>query len=313
MGYYIRKVSGFFFTLFLVSVMTFMVFQVLPGNPAVVILGVDADPAQIEALQESLHLDKPVLIRYGTWVNGVLNGDLGLSFRYQKPVADIIANGLPVTATIGIVTLLLTVCMGLPMGLWLAKHNESRFSIPFSLMSQLGLSIPSFCMGILLISIFTVRLRWFPSIGYTPWSQNPIACIQGILMPSFSLALATSAVLVRYLRVSILSQYKQDYVRTARSKGLNEQFVLYRHILRNSLIPVITILGMMVADVLGGSIIIENVFSLPGIGKLISTSIATRDLPLIQGLVLYLACMVVASNFLVDLLYSLIDPRIHLK
>jgi peptide/nickel transport system permease protein len=313
MGYYIRKVSGFFFTLFLVSVMTFMVFQVLPGNPAVVILGVDADPAQIEALQESLHLDKPVLIRYGTWVNGVLHGDLGLSFRYQKPVADIIANGLPVTATIGIVTLLLTVCMGLPMGLWLAKHNESRFSIPFSLMSQLGLSIPSFCMGILLISIFTVRLRWFPSIGYTPWSQNPIACIQGILMPSFSLALATSAVLVRYLRVSILSQYKQDYVRTARSKGLNEQFVLYRHILRNSLIPVITILGMMVADVLGGSIIIENVFSLPGIGKLISTSIATRDLPLIQGLVLYLACMVVASNFLVDLLYSLIDPRIHLK
>ena len=313
MKYYLRKVLGFVVTLFLVSLITFLVFQILPGDPAVVILGVEADPVQIAALQETLHLDKPVVERYVSWITGALQGDLGISFRYQKPVSTIIADCFSVTALIAVFTLVLTICIGLPIGIWLAKQDKSRYIVPFSLLSQLGLSIPSFCMGILLISIFTVKLGWFPSMGFTPWSQNPIACIKGLFLPSLSLALGTSAVLIRYLRSSIVSEQKQDYVRTARSKGLDENSVLQRHVLRNSLIPVITVFGMLVTDVLGGSIIIENVFSLPGIGKLISTSIATRDLPLIQGLVLYLACIVVVCNFCVDILYSLIDPRIRLK
>jgi len=312
MGYYVRKILGFIVTLFLVSVITFLVFQILPGDPALVILGVDADPVQIEALQRTMHVDEPVVERYVSWVGSALHGNLGISFRYQKPVSGIIADCFSVTALLALFTLVLTILIGLPIGIWLAKHDKAKYIVPFSLVSQLGVSIPSFCMGILLISIFTVKLRWFPSLGFTPWSQNPLACIKGLFLPSFSLSLGTSAVLIRYLRVSIISEQKLDYVRTARSKGLDENTVLQRHVLRNSLIPVITIFGMLVADVLGGSIIIENVISLPGIGKLIATSIATRDLPLIQGLVMYLACIVVVCNASVDLLYSLIDPRIRL-
>lgn len=181
------------------------------------------------------------------------------------------------------------------------------------MLSQLGISVPSFCMGIVLISIFSVNLGWFDSIGYVPASESITGWFKTMFLPSLSIAFGSSAVLARYIRVSIANQQKQDYVRTAKSKGLSEKIIMNKHILRNSLIPVITILGMLVADILGGSIIIENVFSLPGIGKLISTSITTRDLPLIQGLTVYLAGIVVICNFGVDILYSIIDPRIKTK
>lgn len=313
MGYYCRKIGGLFVTLLLVSLITFGVFQILPGNPAYIILGVDADPLQIEALTKSMGLDLPSYQRYINWMTGLFKGDLGISLRYQQPVSLLIGQGIKVTGMPAVVSILLTVAMGLPIGIWLAGHSEKKYAVGLSMLSQLSLSIPAFCMGIFLIHIFSVQLKWLPSINYVPWSESPAGCIKSLLLPGFSLALGSSAVLIRYVKVSVTNQKKQDYVRTAYSKGLGKRRVMYGHIVRNSLIPVITILGMTIADILGGSIITENIFSLPGIGRLISVSINSRDLPLIQGPVLYLAVIVVVCNFLVDVVYSLIDPRIRLK
>lgn len=228
-------------------------------------------------------------------------------------MAKLISGGLSVTVSLAVFSLILTALIGIPTGLWLARHGKKLYAAPVTFLSQLGLSVPAFCMSIVLIEIFSVQLRWLPSLGFTPWTQSPVKCLQSLLLPAIAISFGSSAVLIRYVRASVSRQEGEDYVRTAKSKGAAPGRVMWGHVLRNSLIPVLTIFGMIVTDVLGGSIIIENVFSLPGIGRLISTSIATRDLPLIQGLVLYLAGIVVVCNFAVDLLYSVIDPRIRLK
>ena len=313
MGYYVKKAAGLAVTLVLVSLITFGVFQILPGNPAYIILGVDADPLQIEALTESIGLDLPLYQRYFNWVRDLFLGDLGVSYRYQQPVSQLLSGSLEVTGSLTIVTMILTVLIGIPVGIWLAGHSNKKYSVPFSMLSQISLSVPAFCMAVFLTSIFAVQLKWLPSIGFVSWKENPAKWLQSLILPSLSLSLGSSAVLSRYVKVSVTNQQKQDYVRTAYSKGLRRHKVMYRHIVRNSLIPVITILGMTTADILGGSIIIENVLSLPGIGRLISVSITSRDLPLLQGLTLYLAVIVVICNFAVDLIYSAVDPRIRLK
>ncbi len=313
MAYYVRKAAGFLVTLLLVSLVTFAVFQILPGDPAEAILGVDADPVQLAQLRESMGTDKPLPVRYLSWITGVFRGDLGTSYRYRQPVAELIGGGLSATVSLALFALALTALIGLPAGLWLSRHGGKLYAAPLSFLSQLGLSVPVFCVSIVLISVFSVGLGWLPSMGFVPWSQSPLGCLKSLLLPALAIAFGSSAVLIRYVRSSVAQQERQEYVKTARSKGASPRRVLWGHVLRNSLIPVLTIFGMIVADVLGGSIIIENVFSLPGIGKLISTSIATRDLPLIQGLTLYLSGIVVVCNFCVDLLYSVIDPRIRRK
>lgn len=313
MAYYVRKAAGALATLLLVALVTFAVFQILPGDPAAAILGVDADPVQLEQLRESLGTDKPLPTRFLNWAGGVFRGDLGVSYRYHQPVGSLISGGLSVTVSLALFSLALTALIGLPAGIWLAHHSGKPYAVPVSFLSQLGLSIPTFCVSILLINVFSVHLKWLPSMSYVPWSQSPLGCLKSLLMPALAIAFGSSAVLIRYVRASFSQQEKEDYVKTAQSKGVPPGRVLRSHVLRNSLIPVLTIFGMLAADVLGGSIIIENVFSLPGIGKLISAAVAARDLPLIQGLTLYLAGIVVVCNFAVDLLYSVIDPRIRLK
>ena len=313
MKYYLKKILGFIFTILLVSIITFVVFQILPGDPAQIILGVDADPAQIKNLRATMNLDKGYVERYLIWLTNALKGDLGVSYRYSRAVSELISESFFVTSSLAVYSIALTILIGLPLGIFIAKNSKKKIITGISMLSQLGISVPSFCMGIVLISIFSVNLGWFDSIGYIPASESLTGWFKTMFLPSLSIAFGSSAVLARYIRVSIANQQKQDYVRTAKSKGLSEKIIMNQHILRNSLIPVITILGMLVADILGGSIIIENVFSLPGIGKLISTSITTRDLPLIQGLTVYLAGIVVICNFGVDILYSIIDPRIKTK
>ncbi len=313
MSYYMKKIGSLFVTLILVSVITFAVFQILPGNPAAIILGVDADPLQLEALTESLGLDRPFYERYLDWVKGVFRGNLGTSYRYQQPVSELLLRALKVTGSLAAVTMVLTVFIGIPVGIWLAGHNNKLYGVLFSMISQIGLSVPAFCMAVFLTSIFAVNLKWFPAIGFVLWSDSPIEWLRSLFLPSLSLAIGSSSVLIRYVKVSITEQKKQDYVRTAYSKGLQKRSVMYGHVVRNSLIPVITILGMTTADILGGSIIIENVFGMPGIGQLISVSITSRDLPLLQGLTLYLAAIVVICNFAVDIIYSVVDPRIRLR
>ncbi len=311
MAYYIRRLAGLLVTLLLVSLVTFAVFQILPGDPASVILGVDADPVQLQRLRESMGTDQPLPLRFANWVAGALRGDLGVSYRYHQPVAELIAGGLSATVSLALFSLALTALIGFPVGIWLARHRKKAYAVPVSFLSQLGLSVPAFCVSIVLIDVFSVWLRWLPSMGYVPWSQDPLQCLRTLLLPALAISFGSSAVLIRYVQASVSQQEGKDYVRTAKSKGLSQGKILRRHVLRNSLIPALTIFGMIVADVLGGSIIIENVFSLPGVGKLIATSISTRDLPLLQGLTLYLAGIVVVCNFAVDLLYSVIDPRIR--
>ncbi len=312
MAYYLRKLVGFAITIMLVSVLTFLVFQVLPGDPSLIILGIDADPVQLENLRESMNMDKSYLERYLLWVQGALTGDLGMSYRYHQDVSSLISDAFGVTASLALMSIGLTFIIGLPLGIFLAKHHKKKWTIPLSMLTQVGISVPSFCMAVFLISIFAVQLRWFSAI-YIVNEGDTLGYIKSLFLPALSIAVGSSAVLIRYIKVSVVEQQKKDYARTARSKGIGESKVMNLHVLRNALIPVITIFGMLTASVLGGSIIVENVFGLPGIGRLVSSSVTTRDLPLIQGLVLYLSIIVVITNFSVDILYSIIDPRITKK
>ena len=223
MNYYIQKAAGLLVTLLLVSFITFSVFQILPGNPAYIILGVDADPMQIEALNKSMGLDKPALVRYVDWIAGLFRGDLGVSYRYQQPVAQLISDALEVTGSLAIITLILTLIIGVLAGVWLADHSDKWYSLPLSMLSQVSISIPSFCMAIFLISIFTVGLKWLPSIGFVSFSESPSGWLKSLILPSCSLALGTSAIVIRYVKASVNGQRKQDYVRTAYSKGLGKK------------------------------------------------------------------------------------------
>lgn len=307
--FYIKKISGLLITIFLVTLITFFTFNILPGNPALAILGPDADTAQIQALEAEFHLDQPLYSRYFSWITGVLRGDLGYSYRYGQKVSVIISKAFGVTFSLGLFSLVLTVLMGLPLGIVMGQYSRKKSVKILEVFDQIWLSTPGFCTAILLIMIFTVILKLFPSMGYVPFFQNPFQSLRTMFLPALSLSFGSSAILARYLKTDFTMQKSLDYVRTARSKGLSTGRIVFVHILRNSLICVVTTLGLIVTDILGGSIIIENVFSLPGIGRLIATSITSRDFPLIQGLVLYLAVITVSVNFIVDILYHVIDPR----
>ncbi|MEG2840547.1 MAG: ABC transporter permease [Cellulosilyticaceae bacterium] len=313
MNFYIRKIFSLLTTILLVSLITFLVFQILPGDPVTIILGPDADPLQAQAMRESLGLDAPLFVRYIDWIKNAIRGDLGLSIRYNQPVSQLILSRIPVTTSLAFMSILLTLAIGLPLGTYIARKNDSLVGKVVSICSQLGLAIPSFWTGILLILLFSVTLGLLPSGDYIPMSESFIGWLSRIILPSISIAIGTSAVLIRYLRTAMLDESTKLYVQTARSKGLSENAVYTKHIFKNALIPTITILGLLVIDILGGSIITENVFNIPGLGNLIVSSINSRDLPLTQGLVLYLATIVVTFNFLVDILYSIVDPRIRIS
>lgn len=313
MKYVLKKIVTMVCTLFVISLLTFGVFQILPGNPVDVILGVDADPLQAQALEKQLGLDLPLGERYVNWIGDLFRGDLGDSIRYQVPVGDLLKSSLPVTISLTVFSLLITVVTVIPIAIFLAKNNNKKSALCLSFLTQIGVAVPSFWLGILLIMLFAVTLQILPSGDFIPFSEDPLGCIRSLILPSVAIAIGTSAVVIRYLKNTILDQMNLDYVRTARSKGATQKRVLYGHVLKNALLPTITILGMTVVDVLGGSIIVENVFNLPGIGHLITSGVGNRDFPLVQGLVFYLAFMVIVINLVVDLLYMAVDPRIRLE
>lgn len=300
-------------TVFLVSVITFVSFEVIPGDPVLSRLGVDADEAQIEALSRELRLDDPLPVRFFRWISGIFTGNLGLSSRYSRPVSELILDRLPVTLSLAAISLLLIVSVGIPLGILSAKYGDRIPGLSISIVSQIGMAIPSFWTGIILIYVFGLILKWFSPGGYTPWSESPAEAFKSLLLPSVAIALPSIATVIRYTRNTVMEQMKNDYVRTALSKGLKMNAVLFRHVLKNAIIPVITILGMITANILGGSIVIEQVFTLPGIGRLLINAISTRDLPLVQGMILYISLMIVIINFLIDIVYTIIDPRIKLK
>lgn len=313
MNTFLKKTLSFSTTLLIVSLAIFFIFNILPGSPAQAILGVDADEQQIKMLENELGLDRPLTTQYVDWVKGVIQGDFGLSYKYRMPIDEVIQNRAPVSFSLAIYALALTIFIGLPLGIFIAKTNGKWSSTILSMATQLGISTPSFWLGFILIFIFAVQLSWFPTFGYVSWSEDFFGALRSFFLPALAIAIGNIAIVIRYLKSSVIDQLKQDYVRTAKVKGLSKNEIIYTHVLKNALLPVITILGLITADTLGGTIIIENVFSLPGLGSLLTASIDSRDFPLIQSLIFMISIIVIVMNFIVDLLYQVIDPRIRIQ
>jgi peptide/nickel transport system permease protein len=312
MAYIIRRILLFIVTVALVSFITFAVFQVMPGDPIRIMLGPDADETQIATLKAQLGLDQPLHTQYFEWIKGLMTGDLGQSIRFSKPVSELIMDRLPVTISLAIMTLTIVVVVAIPLGIFVAKRKNKLSDVVLSTVTQLGMAIPSFWLGMLFILYLGMNFDFFSVSGYVPWTQSITGALGALLLPALTIAIPQIAVKFRYVRNAILEQLRLDYVRTLRSKGIKEKMVIYKHVLRNSMIPILTIFGLITAEVIAGTIIVEQVFGLPGIGKLLITSISYRDFPLVQGIVIYITLAVVFINFLVDILYSILDPRIRL-
>ena len=308
-----RRLPSLVLTLLLISLVTFVVVQVVPGDPAQLILGTEAPPEALADLRAQLGLDRPLPLQYLSWLSGMLRGNLGVSLRHGRPVATLIAERLPVTLSLATMSLALAVLLAVPLGVLAAIRQHSALDYGVLVFAQAGLALPSFWIGILLILLFALSLRWLPSGGYVPWGESPLGALRSLAMPVLALGLPVAGVLARLVRASMLEELGRDHIRTARAKGLSEPQVIVRHVLRNALIPTVTLLGLQLGFLLGGSIVIEQVFALPGLGRLVLFAINNRDLPLIQGLVLFIAVLVVGINFLVDMTYTWLDPRISLS
>ncbi len=298
-------------TLLAASLVVFLVLEVLPGDPAQVMLGVDAQPDTVEALRRKLGLDRPPVERYVAWLVGLVTGDLGISYTYSVPVSELIGERLVLTVPLALIAMALTVAIALALGLYAASHHGRPGDWGVMTFGQLGIAIPNFWFAILLILFFSVHLGWFSAGGFPGWEAGILPALQSLVLPAISLALVQAAILARVTRSAVLEVLREDFVRTARAKGLNRRQALWRHVLRNALIPVVTIMGLQFANLLTGTIIIENVFYLPGVGRLVFQAISQRDLIVVKDVVVLIAALVVIVNFLVDVLYAVIDPRLR--
>jgi peptide/nickel transport system permease protein len=303
----------FFLTLIFVVFLSFCAFRIIPGNPALAILGTEATPAQLEALNKKLGADKPLIKQFGLWMINVLHFDFGESLRFSEPVLNLIISRSSVTFSLAIIAFIITVVTAIPLGILAAKSKGKTMDFLISIITQIGLSVPSFWSGILLILIFGFTLNWFSTGGYVPWSKSPFLALRSLFLPSLAIAIPQIAIVVRYLRTTIIEQLNEDYVRTAYSKGLKESTIYFKHVLKNALIPVVTVVGMNFGEILAGSLVIEQVFTLPGFGSLLVSAIGSRDYPLIQGMVFIIAFLVVLVNLIVDLTYRWLDPKMELK
>jgi peptide/nickel transport system permease protein len=284
--------------------------NVLPGDPALTILGLEASDDAINALRVKLGLNEPVFTRYINWVLNALNGDFGESHSFGVPVSGLILERISMTVSLAVFGMLLTIVIALSLGVGAAANHRKFGDWGVMFFSQLGIAVPAFWLSILLVILFAVKLRWLPPGGFPGWG-DPLLAIKSLILPTIALALVQSAVLARVTRSSALEVMRLDYIRTAKASGFSRKRILWRHVLPNALVPIVTIVGMQFAAVVTGTIVIENVFYLPGLGRLIFQSIANRDLPTVQALVMMFAVIVVTANFIVDLLYSVIDPRLR--
>ncbi len=298
-------------TLFLVSVLVFCLQQLMPGDPALVLAGEERDPAVLAQIRAELWLDRPLVIQYLHWIGNVLQGDLGFSWRIRQPVAELVATKLPVTLQLGLMAFVISVCIGVPMGIISAVNKNGPLDYIANGIGLAGLSTPNFWLGIMLILLVSVNLGWLPPSGYVPLSEDWRQSLATTIMPAFVLGNAIAAVLMRHTRSAMLTALEQDYVRTARAKGLNEYVVVIRHALRNALVPVVTLGALELGTLLSGAVLTEQVFSIPGFGKLIVDAVFNRDYPVVQGVVLITATVYVMLNLLADVLYVVINPRLR--
>jgi peptide/nickel transport system permease protein len=307
---------GLLAALLAASVLIFVVLDVLPGNAAEVMLGESATPEAVQALSHKLGLDRPAPLRYASWVRGVLVGDLGNSVAYDTPIAELLGERLAVTVPLAVLAMALTTVLALAAGLYAAARHNRLGDVGVMAASQLGIALPNFWFAILLILLFSVRLEWFAAGGFAGWTEEAGGGVweglQSLVLPAVALAVVQAAILARITRSALLDVQREDFVRSARAKGLSQRAVLWRHVLRNAAVPVLTVMGLQFANLLTGTVVIENVFALPGLGRLVFQAIANRDLLVVQNIVLLLAAMVIVINFCVDIAVAWIDPRLKL-
>ena len=292
------------------SVVVFLVLDVLPGDAAQMLMGPDASPEAVQALAVKLGLNLPPMTRYWQWISGLLVGDMGISNAYSSPVLDLVLERLAVTVPLAVIAMVMTTALALSAGIYAASRHNQLGDTGLMGLTQIGIAVPNFWFAILLILLFSVHLQWFSAGGFPGWSEGAGPALKSLLLPALSLAVVQAAILARITRSAVLEVLREDFVRTARAKGLSRRATLWGHVLRNAMIPVITVMGLQFANLLAGTIVVENVFYLPGLGRLIFQSISNRDLIVVRNCVLLLAVMVIAVNFVVDVLYAVIDPRV---
>jgi peptide/nickel transport system permease protein len=304
------RIGSFALTLFIASLLVFATMDLLPGNAAAILLGTSARPDTIAALERQLGLDQPAYIRYFQWITGAFTGDLGNSASYGVPVSGLIAERLQVTLPLALMAVTIAVIIGVLFGVAAAARPRKLQDRAASVFAQIGIAVPDFWFGILMILLFSTRLQWFSAGGFPGWDQ-PLTALKSLLLPAIALALPQAAVLTRVTRSAVLDVSGEDFIRTARAKGLTRQRVLWRHAVRNSLVPIVTIIGLQFSFLIAGAVLVENVFNLPGIGRLAYQSLAQRDLVVIRSVAMFFAGLVILVNFLVDLTYLWIDPRLR--
>ena len=314
----LKRFATFVATLLAASALVFAVLDVLPGNAAELMLGESATPESLKALSARLGLDQPPLTRYVAWMKGLARGDMGSSLSYDTPVLELVQQRLAVTLPLALMAMALTTVLALALGVYAASHHNRIGDVGVMGLSQLGIAIPNFWFAILLILLFAVKLQWFSAGGFPGWTEDDGGGGGGVwegfkalVLPAVALAVVQAAILARITRSAVLDVLREDFVRTARAKGLSQRQVLWRHVLRNAFVPVLTVMGLQFASLLAGTVVIEYVFSLPGLGRLVFQAIANRDLVLVRNVVLLLAAAVILVNFVVDVLYAVIDPRLR--
>ncbi len=312
MKYILKKLCTLVITLFIVSFLAFCAFQLI-GDPVTAMLGTNATPEQAEALRETLGFNRPLLVQYGEWLVHFVQGDMGVSYSYNIPVSEMVLEKLPITLILTLMAFVLTVIISIPLGILTARRENGIFDRVMTVLNQVVMAIPPFFIGILLTCVFGLILHVFQPGNFDMVRNDPLSFLSYMIFPALSIAIPRIAMTVKMLRTSILEQMGQDYIRTAYSRGHDRDGVLWGHALRNALIPVVTFIAVSVAEMVAGSIVIEQVFSIPGIGRLLLVSIATRDFPVVQAIVVILALWVVVVNFIADVLYQYIDPRIRLN
>ncbi len=310
-SYFARKVVWMLITLAFSTIVIFLSLEVVPGDPAQVMLGVNATDEAVNNLRQVLGTDRPLWERYLSWIGGLLTGDLGTSYTYSVPVAELIAERIVVSLPLALLALALSTMIAIPVGLYSATRRGSFADSAIMAVAQIGVAVPNFWFALLLVYVLAISLQWFPAGGFPGWDAGIWPAIKALLMPSVALALPQAAILARITRSALLDTMGEDYMRTARAKGLSRRAAIWRHALRNAMVPIVTILGLQFAYLLAGTIIIENVFYLPGLGRLIFQAIALRDLIVVESVVVILVATIIVINLIVDLCYAAIDPRMR--
>ena len=307
----LQRLATFVASLLVASLVVFGLLNLLPGDVAGVILGSSATPDAVAALRQQMGLDVPAPLRYLHWLGGLLHGDLGRSAFSQTPISPMLASKFAVTFSLVGFGMVLAVAIALPLGAFAAMRRRKASGVVVSVLSQLGMSVPAFLAGIALVVVFAVKLRWLPANGYTPLLQDPLDWLRRLILPALALAIVQAAVLVRYVRGAFIDVLQEDYFRTARAIGWSRRRAIMRHGLRNAGLQIITVVGLQLATLFVGAVVIENVFVLPGLGSLLLNSVQKRDLPVVQAIVMVLVALILTINALVDMAYAAIDPRLR--